>query len=250
MPPRSRHARTRAASSFAAPPATAAPLVPAPPLPARAPDLGAALRARRAPFFAFPPLDTAMGSPATGVYYHERRQRRAGAPATEAQPAPALRPTSVRAAPPTAARPQLCTPRVPRYPLAPRVTHEACLGCAARVARPCVRARCVALLERPRDVTHIDLSIVGRERGDTCSLQHARAARCVHPLSPRRVYAMIRSYMSARDMCGACGTGERLRGACPYGCLECLYMHLAVLLAWPTIGGRPWLQAFAVRGRA
>ena len=89
-------------------------------------------------------------------------------------------------------------------------------------------------------------------RGDLCSLQHARAARCVHPPSPRRVYAMVRSHMSARGMCGARGTGERLRGACPYGCLpsESLSVHLAVLLAWPTFGRRPWLQAHAVGGRA
>merc|ERR1719506_2036333 len=101
MPPRSRHARTRAASALTAPPAAAAPLlVPPPPLPARAPGLGAALRARRAPFFAFPPLDAAMGPPATGVYCHERRQRRAGAPATEAQPSPALEANECAGSPP------------------------------------------------------------------------------------------------------------------------------------------------------
>merc|ERR1719182_890441 len=139
MPPRSRHARTRFASGFAAPPAAAAPLVvPAPPLPARAPGLGAALRAHRAPFFAFPPLDAAMGPPATGVYCHGRRERRAGAPAIEAQPSPALEANERAGSPPrrreTAAvyAPRNLT-RVTRYYAQPGK------GCAERVARPCGR---------------------------------------------------------------------------------------------------------------
>ena len=138
-----------------------------------------------------------MGPPATGVYYHERRQRRAGAPATEAQPAPALEANECAGSPPrrrdtAAVHAQRNLTRVTRYYAQP--------GKGARIAW---RA-------------HAAARGMGRARGTSlCPFVRAEGWLCARPLrthAARLLSTLARARVVAHM--------HRRRGA--PGCLEWL----------------------------
>ena len=118
---------------------------------------------------------------------------------------------------------------------------EARRGEAARTRRGLYgrgRLQMHAFCTNRHDVRLVKSIDRGRE-GHVFPAARPRCALCAPALPAARVRRR-RPHSSARGMCGARGTGERLRGVCPHGAFQCLSVHtLLCFLPGRPLAGAP-----------